>query len=342
MSATKTLRDRPRVDYKLLSGVRMPPTKPTSTPVNVSVSSVDELESLEQTLRELEVEEKVIRLQQKIEEKKRVIEELQTFRPKGNTIDRPGTTTTTSNNGELNLGDIYSSQAISRNQNAMRVDLNPQSYLYSPKMESVSTKYKPIVDYIPKSAKGDAVEEEYELLPDLKLSAGKKAKLDAVTPAQWMAASSCILAELVQESHSSNAVQLTRDYMAHMTKVGVLATHFTWRSVIKWDDEYREKQHVNQFRWGSDSSHLTTVLLVPRDGKDKEKRPSKGDHVMGQKAGPARTTTAPAPVCFNWNKEQPCGRTPCRYRHICEWCNSPSHPRIRHDEAAKLSQHQSA
>ena len=89
---------------------------------------------------------------------------------------------------------------LSSDTSALRMDLNPQSYLFSPKMEP-PTKYRAIVAYIPKNARRLVDEkEEFEILPTVKLTTGKKCKLTSVTPAQWMAASACILAEIVSET----------------------------------------------------------------------------------------------------------------------------------------------
>ena len=56
------------------------------------------------------------------------------------------------------------------------------------------------------------------MLCNVRLITGKKGKLDSVTPAQWMAASACIPAEVVNETCGDTS-QLTRDYiMAHVRK----------------------------------------------------------------------------------------------------------------------------
>ena len=216
----------------------------------------------------------------------------------------------------------------------LRVDLNPQSYLYNPRKEGPHSKYRAIIDYIPKSARttGDD-EEEFELLPNVRLTTGRRSKLDSVTPAQWTAANACILADLVEQS-PGDTKQLTLDYMSHTTKVGVLATHYSWRSAIRWDDEYREKQHLHQFRWGSDSAHMCLVQLVPRD-----KEPERNKRQQKPSTPAPVQTTRSIPPCFNWNKEIPCGQTPCNFKHECEWCKSPSHPKVRHDEALRQQGH---
>lgn len=330
----------------------------TDTPLNT-------LAALEAEYAELELAEKVEVAKRKVAEKRRNLESLR--------LDTGPKSRSTSHNGEpINLGDHYSNKLYhqpigskqdtllstpsssdisgprsssdandlckdlnrSSDTSALRMDLNPQSYLFSPKMEP-PTKYRAIVAYIPKSARRLVdEEEEFEILPTVKLTTGKKCKLDSVTPAQWMAASACILAEVVSETPGDTS-QLTRDYMAHVTKVGILATYYTWRSVIRWDDEYREKQHLHQFRWGSDSAHISTVQLVPRESPEQDKKKVKSDH-SASNSKPMRSNGAP--ICFNWNKVIPCGRTPCRFRHVCEWCGSSDHQKVHHDDAIKSGQ----
>lgn len=297
-----------------------------------------ELKDLEEQLKRLEVEEKIQELQMKVEGKKTAIKAMK---------QRPAPQLASANQGEpMNLGEIYQNelktcpcpsvnQHPAKHENLeslLRMDLNPQSYLYSPSKEVSNGKYKYIPDFIPKSARTHHDEEnEYEILPDVKLTTGKKNKLDNVTAAQWVAASSCILAELVDE-YTGDTAQLTRDYMTHMTKVGIMATHYTWRSVIRWDDEYREKQHLYKFRWGCDSAHLSLVILTPRV-KDNEKSSKSQKSNTESSAG---NSSAPrVHICYNWNKGVACNRVPCRYEHKCEWCKSPSHPKIRHDDQSR-------
>ena len=194
-------------------------------------------------------------------------------------------------------------------------------------------KCKDIVDYIPPdAARTIAVEEEIPLGPNTKLVIGpKKIGLESVSPAQWMAASACIMAELLQEPSRQDKVQLAIDYMAHTARVGVLAANFTWKTVIRWDEEYRRKQHVHQFRWGSDSAYLHPVRLIHREPpKPKQNPKSKVATKPSTKRQPSRQ-----PACTYWNKDVPCQSPSCRFRHECSWCGSGAHPQIRHDVEAQ-------
>ena len=190
-------------------------------------------------------------------------------------------------------------------------------------------KCKDIVDYVPPdAARASAVEKEIILGPNTKLVIGpKKIELDAVSPAQWMSASACIMAELLQEPSQQDKVQLAMDYAAYTSRVGILAANFTWRTVIRWDAEYRRKQHVHQFRWGSDSAYPDPVRLIHREPPKPKRNPqSKVATKPSTKRQPSRK-----PACTYWNKEVPCQSSSCRFRHECSWCGSGAHPQIRHD-----------
>jgi hypothetical protein len=189
---------------------------------------------------------------------------------------------------------------------AARLDLHPQSYLYTPNDPGTSTKkYRSIVEYIPKGARQSAESaEEHEMAPGivLSLSGGKRIKLDSVTPAQWVSANACILADILKRDNPGPHTAI--DYMSDTTKIGELATQFTWKSVIQFDDQYREKQHEFKFRWGSDTPHISTVKLIPRHPAnlgpsityDKGKKSAGGD--SQNRSG--------MPVCRYWNRNETC------------------------------------
>ena len=211
--------------------------------------------------------------------------------------------------------------------------LDPMAHFHTPK--GALSKYKKISDYIPDAARCGPVEDEIEIAPNVRIvTSGRKRALDTVSSSQWVAANACILAELLQEDTRPpmERVQNALDYQAHTTKVGVMAANFTWRSVILWDDEYRQKQHIHKFRWGSESAHLNLVRLIPREDQKEQKPKPKGG------AKPSDQPSRPS-ACFNWNKDTPCRFIPCKFKHECAWCGSASHPSVRHDQAqATVSQ----
>ena len=205
---------------------------------------------------------------------------------------------------------------------SLRVDCDPEAYTYSP-FRPTQSKHLSILDFIPEAARHRADdEEELELGPNVRLLTGRKTKLDNVSPAQYMAASAGILSHLLSDPSTLHKVQLAKDYLAHQSKVAVMATAFTWKSVIRWDDEYRRAQNAFNFRWGSDSAHLNLVRLTPREQEPKVKKESKA-------------STKNPPTCFDWNKGASCKVIPCKFRHSCTECGSSDHPRCRHDAAGK-------
>ena len=218
----------------------------------------------------------------------------------------------------------------------MRLDINPQSYLFSPD-DPKRGKHRAIVDFIPTTARTsteDAVE-EHEIAPGVTIKAGRQTRLDSITPAQWVAANSCILADIIRKSPDGNVRELVCDYMSYTTKIGELACKYTWKSVILYDNEYREKQHLFLFRWGSDSAHLHTVQLVPRKPTWEEGKEKKRYGGRSEKEPQSPKDSTKAPLCWNWNKEVPCTRSPCTYQHVCEWCKSAAHTRLKHDQPKK-------
>ena len=50
--------------------------------------------------------------------------------------------------------------------------------------------------------------------------------------------------------------RVTLDYLSHTSKMGELATRYTWSSVILLHDEYRRQQAAYRFHWGSDTPQL--------------------------------------------------------------------------------------
>ena len=53
-------------------------------------------------------------------------------------------------------------------------------------------------------------------------------------------------------------------YLTYTEIIGELACRFTWTSVLLVDEEYRQRQAVVGFPWGTEAPHLSTVLLRDR------------------------------------------------------------------------------
>ena len=201
-----------------------------------------------------------------------------------------------------------------------RVDLNPHSFLH--RHEGNANKdYRRIVNFVPKAA--HKTDEEIELVDGLsiKLNHNQKLKLEAVTPAQWVAANACILADILVTERATLTPNYVLDYLAYTTKIGELATKFTWPSVMQYDDDYRALQHTYGFRWGSDTPHLSTINLEVRT------KPK-----IAKKDG-GRDINKPVCRCYN---SSTCTFQPCRFKHVCMECGG-DHPKSSHSKGDTVS-----
>jgi hypothetical protein len=91
--------------------------------------------------------------------------------------------------------------------NSERLDLNPQSYLYTPD-NNIKSKHRAILDFIPTTARTTMEDvSEHEIAPGWTLTTGRQTKLESVTPAQWVAANACILADIIRKSAGKINVQ---------------------------------------------------------------------------------------------------------------------------------------
>ena len=181
-------------------------------------------------------------------------------------------------------------------------------------------KYKRIPDYIPKAAR--TTEEEVDLGNGvkLKLNSTSKVKVEQITPSQYLAASSKILLEMIQESgKTQELVGDVVDYLLYLVKVGELGCRYTWSSVMLFDDVYREQQVVRNYTWGTDNQHMHTLLLKERDIK-----PS------GQKSYPQKKVSDRGKgTCNGFNTIRGCSYDPCTFSHVCSICGG-DHRKMDH------------
>ena len=225
-----------------------------------------------------------------------------------------------------------------------RLDLNPQVYLR--KSTSATGKYRRIVDFAPRKDGYNTDDDEVEFGGGLyyRTPEASRLRLDNLTPAQWVAANSNILWDIIDKEGPNIDVQmLVGDYMSYTTKIGEMATRYTWRSIFRYDDEYRFKQFLYGYRWGSDSAHLATITLEERQKKQQwsnasgTQKPGSGTPKFGGKtktgdADSNNKTTPAAAVCYNFNDGRECRSHPCRFKHACSQCGKP-HASVHHDVA---------
>ncbi|CAH1776508.1 unnamed protein product, partial [Owenia fusiformis] len=103
---------------------------------------------------------------------------------------------------------------------------------------------------------------------------------------------------------------------------GNLACRYTWPSVLKYDDDYRKKQNVYMFRWGTDTPHLSEVHLERRPPKNDFNKPS---NAIGKKKTSTWSSNRVL-YCDQWNNKGTCsyGDT-CKFAHKCKTCNKSEH-----------------
>jgi len=204
-----------------------------------------------------------------------------------------------------------------------RVDLDPCVFLNTRSGETALQ----IPDFV--SFRDNAEHEDIELKEGVVIRLAKgKPKLDSISPAQFIAANSRILARLIESGRLAG--QGILDYLAYTAKVGEMATRYTWSSVLTYDHQYRQSQAAYGFRWGSDSQHLALVALKERagdgqkhDGQQRSSRPPRP-------SAPKLVGPSGKELCKQWNRGH-CAFAPrCHFEHCCSICLQPSHPASSH------------
>ena len=230
---------------------------------------------------------------------------------------RPGTSTNT----QGNINDCLDNLGIPNDHNhiyKLRGDLNPLVYLADNKFNN----YLDITDFVPSfiSETNEEVLSSSQSSELIVKSVSRKPKLESVSPLQWTAANSRILARLLLEGKicQSNIAH----YLSYTVKVSTLALRYTWHSVLFYDREYRRLQASYSFPWGSDVQHLMSIHLVPRLEGQKHVRADfvrstqKRDSVIRQK-------------CKLFNHSTCVYGQNCKFLHVCNICNG-SHSQSEH------------
>ena len=153
-----------------------------------------------------------------------------------------------------------------------------------------------------------------------------KPRLQAVSPAMWMAANARIMAAHLDRGHLDPTG--VKDYLAYTVKVGELACRYTWQSVLAFDAEYRQNQADMQFRWGTDAPHLSVVALKEKPATpDKAKKTGTADGTAPRRRGPSGKE-----ICLQFNGVRGCSFGPrCNLEHVCLTCLG-HHPRCDHTQ----------
>jgi len=165
---------------------------------------------------------------------------------------------------------------------------------------------------------------------ELNLS-GSKPKLDSITQMQYMEASLRILREMATKDGASLPGVL--QYVGYLIKLANMGQRFQWKSVLKYDAEYRKAQAETGFPYGSDSSYMMQLFL--RDRLPQE-------HYSATKPSPNSGAQHPQmrydpgtgkPICGQYNSSKGCQLQRCKFAHVCRACFK-SHSFINHNEHA--------
>ena len=144
-----------------------------------------------------------------------------------------------------------------------------------------------------------------------------KPKLDSVTPLQYMEASLWILREMALKDGASLPHVL--QYVGYLVKIANMGQRFQWKSVIKYDSEYRKAQAEAGFPFRADSSVMMQLFL--RDRPAVEAKPS---HQPNSTPHP-QTKFDPRsgkPICGRSNTPIGCKLPQCKSAHVCRMCYS--------------------
>ena len=210
-------------------------------------------------------------------------------------------------------------------QQGGRVDLDPTTFLHTKRPGESGLQ---IIDFISFS---DTPDQSIELSEGVSIRLpGAKPKLDSVTPFQWLSANCRIMATLIQSGKIAGRDIL--DYLAYTTKVGEMATRYTWASVLNYDEQYRKSQAAYGFRWGSDSQHLALVALRERQASNQPARRSAQQTARTANPRPAPRVRGPSgrEICMQWNQGN-CRFAPrCQFEHCCSVCMQADHRATAH------------
>ncbi len=190
--------------------------------------------------------------------------------------------------------------------------------------------YLSIVDHLPGSAgsyKEAKVTGGVEGQPELFMRTGYQKKLSKVSPNEWNCANVMIMDKLIRKGALGD--RGVREYLNYTFIINELASRYSWDSVLKYDDEYRQLQATQCFRWGEQVDHFSKVFL-------REKEPPHQPPPSNPRGGATSTSAASKPGkgviqwCGLYNSEgKQCHYTPCKFAHVCAICGK-DHPRYEH------------
>ena len=219
---------------------------------------------------------------------------------------------------------------------------DPEIYLHLAAQKG-EVDYYDITDFVPGDFGGTAhAESVLGTSNDLEFVArplGRKNKLQSVTPQQWAAANSAIMAKLIQDGLLGTAG--ISQYLNYTYKVGDLGQAYSWQSVLSYDRAYRKLQARLSFSWGTDISHLRATTLTPKHAVNVGVPGKAGQGRGVARQGGNRTTTGTFKdegfnvrfnLCRDFNRGS-CTREQCKFTHRCGVAGCfGQHPAVSHSE----------
>ena len=142
----------------------------------------------------------------------------------------------------------------------------------------------------------------------------RKPKLESVTVAQWTVANTRIMHRLISSKQLVSYDDI-KSYLAYTVKVMQLCTRYTWVSILRFDDEFRQLQAFYQVPWTYDSNHLHIVHLVPR----KMTNFGNASFNVGfpESNNTVLTTSDGRTICKRFNTKVGCAMVWCKFAHVC-------------------------
>ncbi len=165
-------------------------------------------------------------------------------------------------------------------------------------------------------------------------------KLDNIGALQWVEGAMKIMGRMIIEGLLKSPEEIAQ-HTAYIAEIARLGQKKTWRSVVYYDDAYRQAQAIQGFAWGvRDIIELRDVHLEHRPSGEhqaKQKGPSKKprmeqpSHQRGQnnlyKLPHNKVGQFPEMrLCEFFNsKEKTCTRSTCTKLHLCAKCGAKAH-----------------
>lgn len=171
----------------------------------------------------------------------------------------------------------------------------------------------------------------------------KKPKLETVTLPQWVIANTRIFYTLLSQGKLANQATI-QHYLTYTVKIMELSSKYDWKSILLYDNEFRNLQAVYNLPWSFDSNHLHTVMLQPKANQYNLSPKQPPTPNPNPRSTFANFTSDGRVICRNFNGQKGCMLHSCNFAHVCnrkvagKACGL-SHPGISHKLAEPQNTH---